>query len=58
MVAGLNKWRGACIGTLADGTKNVGLMVDGRENVGLFARRLGSGMFPREIPVGIVKIGQ
>ena len=49
---------GGHVGTLANSTKNVGLMVDGRENVGLFARRLGSGMFPREIPVGIVKIGQ
>ena len=34
--------------------KVVGSMVDGKENVGRFARRLGGGMFPGEIPVGIV----
>ena len=34
--------------------KVVGSMVDGIENIGRFARRLGGGMFPREIPVGIV----
>ena len=40
---------------MADGMENVvGSMVDGIENVGRFARRLGGGMFPREIPVGIV----
>ena len=34
----------------------MGSMVHGIENVGRFARRLGGGMFPKEIPVGIVKL--